>query len=50
MNKTLESIIIRRITYLIKRYNVFSEIQMKTKSNYLTETTLEFLIEQIHTI
>ena len=50
MDKTLESIIVRRITYLTKKYNVLLKIQMRTRNNRSTETALELLIEQVHTI
>jgi hypothetical protein len=50
LNKTLKSIIIRRINSLIKTHDMFFALQMNYRKNRNCETTLKLFIEQIHTI
>jgi hypothetical protein len=50
LNKTLESIIIRRINNLAKTHDMFSISQMSDRKNRSCETALKLLIEQIHIV
>ncbi len=50
LNKTLESIITRRINSLAKTHDMFSISQMSDRKNRSCETALKLLIEQIHTV
>ncbi len=50
LNKTLKSIIIRRINNLTKTHDMLFASQMSNRKSRSCETTLKLLIEQIHTI
>ncbi len=50
LNKALKSIIAQRINNLTKAHDLLSINQMSERKNRSCETTLELLIEQIHTI
>jgi hypothetical protein len=50
LNKTLESIITRRINDLAKTHDMLSISQMSDRKNRNCETALKLLIEQIHTV
>ena len=50
LRKTLEFIMTEKIAYLIERFQLLSETQMRDRKSRSTNTTLELLIEQIHTI
>jgi hypothetical protein len=49
LNKTLKSIIIRRINSLMKTHDMFLASQMSDRKNRSCETTLKLFIKQIHT-
>lgn len=50
LGKAFESIIAKKITYLAKTYKLLPETQMKARSGQSTESALELLTEQIHTV
>ncbi len=50
LNKTLKSIIIRRISSLMKIHDMFLASQMSDRKSRNYVTTLKLFIEQIHTI
>ncbi len=50
LNKTLKSIIIRRINSLTKTHDMFFASQMSDRKSKNCETTLKLFIEQIHTV
>jgi hypothetical protein len=50
IDKAFESIIARRINTLAEIHEMFFATQMKKRRRRICETTLKFLIEQIHTI
>jgi hypothetical protein len=50
LNKTFESIIIRRINSLTKTHDMFFASQMSDRKSRSCETTLKLFIEQIHTM
>ncbi len=50
LNKTLKSIIARRISSLAKTHDMLFASQMSDRKSRSCETTLKLLIEQIHTV
>jgi hypothetical protein len=50
LNKTLKSIIARRLNSLAKIHDMLFASQMSDRKNRSCETTLKLLIEQIHTV
>ncbi len=50
INKTLESIIARKINTLAKKHNMLLDTQINKRRKQACETTFELLTKQIHTI
>lgn len=50
LDKTLESIVTKRINALTEAHDLLSSSQMKSRKERNCDTTLKLLIEQIHTI
>lgn len=50
MGKTLESIMSKKLSFLAESLKFLPEIQMRARPGMSTETALELLTEQIHTI
>ena len=50
LSKTLESIMAKKITYLTEEYKLLPDTQMEGQSGRFTESALELLTEQVHTV
>ena len=50
IRRALKFIMIEKIAYLIERFQLLSETQMRSRKNRFTNSTLKLLTEQIHTI
>ena len=50
LGKVMESIISKKITHLAETYRLLPDTQMGARRGRLTETALELLTEQIHTV
>jgi len=50
LNKILESIILKRLRYVIKTHNILLSTQIRTRKDYLINTTLQSIIKKIYTI
>ena len=50
MGKTLESIMSKKLSFLAESHKFLPEIQMRARPGMSTETAIELLTEQIHTI
>ena len=50
LSKVMESIMGKKISYLAKTYHLLPETQMRARRGKSTETALQLLLEQIHTV
>ena len=50
LNKVLKTVMTNKITYLAKKFKLFSNTQIRIRRNRSTKSALKLLIEQIHTI
>lgn len=50
LGKAVESIMARKITYLAEKYNLLPSTHMGARRGRSTESTLELLTEQVHTV
>ncbi len=50
LNKILESIISKCLRYIVKTHNTLLNTQIRTRRQYLIDTTLQLIIKKIYTI
>ena len=50
LGKALESIMVEKLTYLADTFNLLPDTQMGARQNRSTESALELLTEQVHTV
>jgi hypothetical protein len=50
LNKILESIILKRLRYVVKTHNILLNIQIKTRKQCLINTILQLITKKIYTI
>ncbi len=50
LSKMLESMILKRLRYVVKAYNTLFNTQIKVKKQPLIDTMLQLIIKKIHTI
>jgi hypothetical protein len=50
LSKMLESIILKRLCYIVKAYNTLFDTQIKIRRQRLIDTTLQLITKNMHTI
>ncbi len=50
LNKMLELIILKRLRYVVKTYNILLNTQIKVRRQRLIDTTLQLIIKKMHAI
>ncbi len=50
LNKILESIILKRLRYVVKTHNTLLSTQLRIKRQRLIDTTLQLITKKIYTI
>ncbi len=50
LNKILKSIILKRLRYVVKTYDILSNTQIRAKRQCLINTTLQLITKKIYTI
>ncbi len=50
LNKMLGLIILKRLCYVVKAYNILFDTQIKIRKQRLIDTTLQLITKKMHTI
>ncbi len=50
LNKILESMILKRLRYVVKTHNILSNIQIKVRKQRLIDTILQLITKKIYII